>query len=229
MQNNKFSDLKITVDQLDNPKYKEITIGYPDHNNTQIYYRFQGTFTYELLDSSNVLIIETEDMNHQTCPRLTIFSRIPEGHRINSFPIIAKVPKRSAGLRNIKKIIIPGYQKYFVYSYEFGIICSACYDQIQFDEETKTFDVSYHKSTEYGEIKLTGTLDSEGHLIDDTLYFPDIRCSYLVDEHNLDNSIEDKVPKIERDIAKNIRKQKANEYATWENECYLKRKKGLEK
>ena len=79
--------------------------------------------------------------------------------------------------------------------------------------------------TEYGEVKLTGTLDSEGHLIDDTLYMPEIRCSYLVDEHNLDNSIERLVPKTEKDITKHFHKLEQNAYADWEYACYLKRKK----
>ena len=224
MQNNNFSDLKISINHIDNPKYKELTIGYPDKN-PHNYYEFQGLFDYELLDSSHVLIKEIEDMHHRTYPRLTIFTRIPEGHRIDSFPIIAEIPKRSAGLKSIKKLIIPGFQRYFIYSYEFGIICSACYDVIVFDEETKTFEVTYRKMTEYGEVKLTGTLDSEGHLIDDTLYMPEIRCSYLVDEHNLDNSIERLVKKKEKDITKHFHKLEQNAYADWEYACYLKRKK----
>lgn len=226
MQNKIISDLKITINHLNGTKYNEIAIGYPERNNTQNYYRFQGIFDYELLNFSNVLIIEKEEMNNHTYPRLTVFSRISEGHRIDSFPIIAEVPPRTSGLKSIKKLIIPGFQRYFVYSYEFGVICSACFDQILFNEESKTFDVTYRKMTEYGEVRLTGILDSEGHLIDDTLYIPEIRCSYLVDEHRLDDSVEALVPKIEKDIAKDIHKQRKKEYSDWEYEYYLKRKKG---
>ena len=102
--------------------------------------------------------------------------------------------------QRIKKIIIPGFYRYFVYSYEFGYITSASFDKITYDEESETFHVEYYKATEYGKITLCGELDAEGHLIDDTLYAPSLRTSYIVDEHHLDFSVEKALPKIERDI-----------------------------
>ena len=229
MKNNKLSDLIIKTEHINGSNYNKLTIDYFDLENRNIKYEFRGVFDYKMLDFFNFLICEYEDEKHKTGPRVTIFTRLEQGHRAVSFPVLNKYPVVTKGLKKIKKLIIPYFNKYIVYSYEFGIVTSASYDEMSYDEESESFHVSCHKLTSYGYVTLFGTLDSEGHLIDNTLFIPDLGLELLVDEHNLDNSIEDKVPKIERDIAKNIRKQKVNEYATWENECYLKRKKGLEK
>lgn len=231
MQNNTLSNLKVTINHLNGTEFDEITISYLDNSNNQNKYHFQGNFDYVILDSSNILIIENEDIKHRPRQRIVIFSGLNDGYRIEYYPILTEMPLITPALKNIKKIIIPGFQRYFIYSYEFGIICSASYDQIIFDEETNTFFVTYRKMTKYGEINLSGTLDSEGHLIDDTLYISKMKKAYRVDEHNLDNSINKLVAKIENDIAKNIRQAKVQKYNEWEYDCYLKRKrkKSLEK
>ena len=227
MKNERKSDLLLMV-----KPNEEISISYivEETKNSVMpmfysYYQFQGSFEYLQPDAFTVIIFERKSLNKKTYPRITIFTRLENGHSINSYPLTDKEPILTEGLKKIKKIIIPGFYRYFVYSYEFGYITSAAFDKITYDEETKTFHVEYHKATEYGQITLCGELDAEGHLIDDTLYAPSLRTSYTVDEHHLDFSIEKALPKIETDIKRKETQAKQKQYTDFEYQLYLKRKK----
>ena len=178
-----------------------------------------------MLDFFNFLICEYEDEKHKTGPRVTIFTRLEQGHRAVSFPVLNKYPVVTKGLKKIKKLIIPYFNKYIVYSYEFGIVTSASYDEMSYDEESESFHVSCHKLTSYGYVTLFGTLDSEGHLIDNTLFIPDLGLELLVDEHNLEASIDAYLPKIEKKIRKRKKQEIEKEYNEWEYQQYLKRKR----
>lgn len=227
MKNEKKSDLLLMV-----KPNEEISISYAteETKNSEMpmfysYYKFQGSFEYLQPDAFTVIIFERESLNKKTYPRITIFTRLENGHSINSYPITDREPILTEGLKKIKKIIIPGFYRYFVYSYEFGYITSASFDKITYDEESETFHVEYYKATEYGKITLCGELDAEGHLIDDTLYAPSLRTSYIVDEHHLDFSVEKALPKIERDIKRKKAQTKQDQYTNFEYQMYLKRKK----
>ena len=211
---------------------KEISISYAieETKNSETpmfysYYKFQGSFEYLQPDAFTVIIFERESLNKKTYPRITIFTRLENGHTINSYPLADKDPIFTEELKKIKKIIIPGFYRYFIYSYEFGYITSASFDKITYNEDSKTFYVEYYKATEYDKITLCGELNTEGHLIDDTLYAPTLRTSYIVDEHHLDFSVEKILPKIERDIKRKKSQAKQNQYVNFEYQMYLKRKK----
>lgn len=225
MENYKLSDLDIKKEHIKGTKYDELTIDYPDSENDEIKYRFEGISDYKMLDFFNVLIFEYEDPYNKTSPQVTIFSRLDQGHRVVSFPVLNKWPTVTEELRKIKKLIIPYFNSYLVYSYEYGIVTSARYDSMTYDEETQTFQVSLKRLTSYGYVTLFGVLDSEGHLIDDTLFIPELDLELVVDEHNLEASIDTCLTKIEKKIEKRERQEKIHEYNEWEYQQYLKRKR----
>lgn len=231
MENNKLSDLQIKTEHINGTKYNEITIDYQDSENQEVKYRFAGKFDYKLLDFFTVLVEEYEDKNHKTSLRVTIFTRLDEGHIITSFPVLKEFSKVTEGLRKIKKLIIPYFNSYVVYSYEFGYITSAIYDKIFYDEETQTFHVEYLKYTSYGFVRLFGTLDSEGHLINDTLFIPELDLELLVDEHNLEASTNTYIFTIEKAFKRKNKNDEQKEFNEWEYQHYLnrKRKNSLEK
>ena len=224
MEKNKLSDLDIKTDHIKGTKYNELIIDYPD-GYSGIKYRFEGIFSYVMLDFYNVLIYEYDDPLNKTSPRITIFSRLDDGHVINHFPMLGEFPKVSEGLRKIKKLIIPYYGRYFLYSYEYGGVVSGFFNKMIFDEDSQTFYVEYYKATIYGDVTLFGSLDFEGHLIDDALFIPELGIELLVDEHNLDSSIDSYLPKIERSIKKKENNEKQREYNEFEYQLYLKRKR----
>ncbi len=126
-------------------------------------------------------------------------------------------------------MIIPFNGRYFVYSLEFGIVVSAFYDKIIFIAEEGIFHVEYRCNTRLGTVNLFGELDSEGHLIGDTLYAAEINGAYNVDEHNLDNSIAMCIPKIEKDMLKRKKKKVDEEYAAFEHDNWSLKRNRKEK
>lgn len=180
------------------------------------------------LDKNAVMIYGAHAINesgnapHLGLPSIRIFTKLPVGHADNAYTAWSDEITFSDELNKIKKIIIKSFSRTFVYSYEFGSITSALYNRIYYNEEDKTFFVEYDVATAKGILNLVGTLDSEGHLIDDTLYAPLIKKAYLVDEHNLDLSIAKYIPSMEKE---KVRIETQKNYNELEYQAYLARTK----
>ena len=227
------NQLKVDVNTLENNS-KMVSISYQNENGdtvtTKHYYdgRYNGNPIIIELDENAVMIYGAHAINedgsapHLGLPSIRIFTKLPVGHSDNAYNAWGDEITITDELKEIKKIIIKSFSRSFVYSYEFGIITSALYNRIYYNEDNKTFFVEYDVATAKGILNLVGTLDSEGHLIDDTLYAPLLKKSYLVDEHNLDFSIAKYIPNMEKE---KIKTEEQKTYNELDYQAYLARKK----
>lgn len=224
MSKEKNSNLIFSVNKTDKIGYKEIHIGYEENGEYQEYYSFKGVFNYHILNPNTVAIIEIENENEVIRPRITMFMRKSNGHNIDTIPLFGISPKISPEMNEIGKLIITSPSDR-VYSFELGGFVSAEYSQIDYDAATQTFLVKYLKSVLDKTVTLQGELDQDGHLIDDTLYLPALRTSYVVDEHNLHASIDALVPQIEKDLTKEYKRLEQRQLMSYEYELYATRKR----
>lgn len=218
------ADLDLSINDIENSELKEIHIGYQIDGKYQEYYHFKGYFTYYVLNLDTIAIIEIENEKKSIRPRVTIFMRKKKGHNIDTIPLYGKMPKISPEMNAIGKLIIPSPLDR-VYSFELGGFVSASYSDITYDADMKVFLVKYIEPTTSRVVTLEGTLDTEGHLIDDTLYLPSLRTSYIVDEHNLESSAATLAPKIEKDFAKDAENKEQIARNEFEYQNYLARKR----
>ena len=161
------------------------------YNNNCIY-DFIGEYKMVMLDTYTLGILSNDEEKY-----ITYITTTKEGPIISSF----KVPDDMffVTLSRIKKAIVPYGFRNVVYSYEFGIITSASYESITYRDGY--FDVAYNINLDDTLVKLEGTLDMEGHLIDEALYAKELDTYILVDEHNLDESIMMELPRLERKLS----------------------------
>lgn len=124
-----------------------------------------------------------------------------------------------------KELIIPSVYKKFLYSYEYDLVISNIFDNIIYDEEAKIFQVEKILATNEGVVRLFGTLNTDGFLLNESMYIPELDLEVYVDPLNLENSLKEKVPLIEKKLKKRNYKQAISEFLTFEEEAYLKRKK----
>lgn len=124
-----------------------------------------------------------------------------------------------------KELIIPSVYKKFLYSYEYDSIISDLYDTILYEEETNTFHVEKVLSTEEGCVRLFGTLNIDGFLLNESMYIPDIDLEVYVDPLNLEKSLKENILLIEKKLKKKRKEKKIHELFEFEEEIYLKRKK----
>lgn len=195
-------------------------------------YSFEGNFKVVSLDDETILIVEAQksayhlnekDPNHRA---ITFIG----SNKTDTYKDTFEVPAGSSitideNIAKIKKVILPFGYKFAVYSYEFGIVTSAQYHYIRYSQDTNTFFVRYLVTGDKGEsVLLHGTLDSEGHLINDELYSPLLNKNFPVDEHNLEESIQ----KIKNKLCRMI-EQKRNRQALYDYEYELERKRRAKK
>lgn len=188
----KFNNLSI-IEKVINEKDNSIEIYYKNN----VVFEYVGLYKKVNLDEKNMAII-TKDTNDF----ITFISTTNDEPIISSFKIWEGTNiSYSEDLAKIKKMIIPYGGKYVVYSYEYGIITSAMYDNIQYQNDY--FSIEYNIHLNDSLIKLEGTLNQDGHLIDDTLFVKELNTYILVDEHNLYESIMAELPKLKRKLVIN--------------------------
>ena len=225
MEDKRLSDLLVNIKQLDNGRQR-ITISYKDEkgDNYNEQYQCEGYLKYFQPDANSVVIQEIKASKDRNYPMIIIFSRLEKGHSLNYF-CLTDEPIINENLKDIKKMIIRQFGLEAVYSYQYGYLTSAWYDKIIYDEKTQTFQVEVIMETAKGIVRLVGELDTDGHLIDDTMYIPQLSMACLVDEDNLYESLESYKNKIERMLTKKENTKEKKAYVEYEYQLYLNRKR----
>lgn len=188
-------------------------------------YDFEGLCKIVGLDESSIIIVEktTDEIPYRG---ITIITKSENEIAIDKIPVPEnKNIELTPELQNIKKIILPIGNRFVIYSYEFGFITSAAYDTIIHNKVDNQFSVTYRLNTIHGKLSLFGTLDADGHLIDDTLYSPLLKKGFLVDEHKLAKSLEKYQKKIEKLLEKRKIDQEMYDFYAYECDLYLSKKR----
>lgn len=132
-------------------------------------------------------------------------------------------------LMKYHELIIHGVYKDFLYSYDDDMIISDVYDNIIFDADTCTFHVEIVIYTSSTPVTAFGTLDIDGFLINESLFIPELDLEIHVNPLKIQQSIEKKIVLIEKVLKRKKKNNLFKEYACYEQELYLKRKKGCQK
>lgn len=202
------------------------------HGFTDIYHKGKLFFTsnkvhiFKILEANVIAIVE--DYVYALNESKVTFFRLDENEEIKTtyFNINLKHDNIfDYNLLEEKELIIPGVCKKFIYSYEYDLIISNLYDNIIYDDETKTFHVEKILRTSEGIVKLFGTVDIDGFLLNELMYIPELDLEVYVDPLNLENSLKEKMPLIEKKLKKRNYERKIQEFFKFEEETYLKRKK----
>lgn len=221
MENYFFNHLNLRIKREEMKDYDKLTIYYLSSGGVKLVYNNFGQFCVSLVDKNTICVTNKKD---DKMLNSTFITSDDNGYTIKNFDVKETI-SFFPGYKDIKKVIIPGPFKMALYSYQYGIVVSSLYDKIMYDNEDKMFYVEYYMNTSDGYITLFGSLDTDGHLIDDTLYSPLLKKEFLVDEHNLDNSINKYSDKIEELLLKRKKELEAEKLLDYECECYLRRKK----
>lgn len=198
----------------------------------ELIYEYIGFYLIKRLDNCTLLIIELGNSKKTLYAdehiNKLLISLHGDAHTISKFEEQLEDLGKEGVIKKIKKAIVKIGNRLAIYSYEFGIVVSACFDSIKYSDEDNEFLVSYNLVTKFGLIKLYGVLNKEGYLYSNTLYFFAFGKSITinVNPENLDESIKKQLPKIEKIIER--QKQFDKKRILLENECdmYLRRKKG---
>lgn len=195
------------------------------NKNNKLIYSYLGNVYITRLDKNNFLIERKTKLisgKEKKCNDATFLYVDKDNYQIDEYPLRDNESVIiNKALQEIKTVIIPGRYYYYLYSYDLGMIISASYDYIKYNEEENIFYVENYIHINNKTITLFGNLTKDGFLIDETLYVKELNKAYCVDSFNLKNHYEI----IKKDIEKRMkREEKQKLYYKLEQEIYLKRK-----
>lgn len=197
-------------------------------------YQFEGVFIFKVLDNSNFMILEKcnkNDLKGNCGKQKLSFFRINEkgSKSVNSFCVRPNSLKLNKSLLSSKEIIIPGFYKDFIYSFEFDKVISDFYDRISFDEEKQQFYVMEEVLTDFGTMTLHGVLDIDGFLLNESMYSKELDRSFYINPFDKDGSIYELTDKFNKLMKRKTSKDYFTNLVNYERECYLTRKRKIPK
>lgn len=199
------------------------------HGNEKMY-EYKGKFIFRILDNNNFVILEKDPSNtlnkcdnHQ---RIIFFRKDEKGKIIaNKYCIKQEKIVFDKDLLLHEEVIIPGIYKDFVYNYEYGFKMSNFFSKIIFNKETNLFYVKEIVDTSYGPITLQGVLDTDGFLLNESMYSPELNETFYIHPFEIGESIEKLHNKFDRLYRRKTIQDKKKKMLEYERDNYLARKR----